>query len=83
MMLYIKINTPEDDFDQIYRQVFFRTSVDMFKLFGETQGSFVMQMIIENFKKSSNMIVKYPVQEVKIQTNQKDFNFSCFRVFTH
>lgn len=64
MMMQLKIMVPADDNDKSFQKEFFRTSIDVQKLFNGIQGNFIVKVMMENFFKSIDFEPKFPLQKV-------------------
>lgn len=64
MMVQLKIMVPADENDKSFQKQFFKTSIDVQKLFNGVQGSFVLKVIMENFFKSIDFEPKFPLPKV-------------------
>lgn len=64
MMVQLKLMVPSDDNDKSFQKEFFRTSIDVQKLFNGVQGNFIVKVIMENFFKSIDFEPKLPFPKV-------------------
>lgn len=60
-----KINFPEDKNDKKFGRQFFRTSINLEKASNGVNGNFLIKSLMENFYKSFDFELKFPLKKVK------------------
>lgn len=60
----VNINMQENDEDQEYRRLFFKTTLDYEKLFNGVYGNYFSRALMANFFKSIDFEVKFPFRKV-------------------
>lgn len=60
----LTMNVPESENDQNYRREYFKSSVDVEKIFDGKFGSFIVKSFMENFIKSMEFVPKFPFEKV-------------------
>lgn len=64
VLISIVLKVPADEKDKNYQKEFYKTTVDLKKLFKGVEASFVSKVIMENFKDSVDFDLKFPFQKV-------------------
>lgn len=76
VIVKVSINIPEDNSDKNFRREFFRTSIDVEKIFDGIQGNFASRAFMENFYKSIDFEPKMPLE--KVDSTLKNYIFKAF-----
>lgn len=77
MMVYVKINVPENKDDRECKRQFLRTVVDVEKLSNGVQQNFLVAGYMENVKRFLDFEIQFPFRPVGISK----FIFLCFQLF--
>lgn len=67
----LKISFPEDKNDTECRKEYFRTSIDMAKVFSGYQGTVFLRAFMENFYNSIDFEPKFPLKKVGFEMYQR------------
>lgn len=73
ILLYVKVRIAEDQSDSMYKREFFRTVIDLEKLFKGSQVNFLVKAYIDNIKKFMDFKVKFPMKPVSLVVNFRLF----------
>lgn len=66
LLIYIKIRVPENENDENYQREFISTVIDVEKALRGLQKNSIVNKLIENSLKTSDVELKFPIKKVKI-----------------
>jgi fructose-bisphosphate aldolase class 1 len=64
-LMYIQVNIPQDEQDEKYRKMVLKTRIDMKKMIDGVNSNFVTRMLMENWMKTIDTELKYPLKPVR------------------
>lgn len=80
LIMYLRVNTREDKYDEDFRKPFFRTVVDVKKLLTGTYGNYIATTLMDGIKKSTDFELKFPFKKV-IYLHADDMQHCVISIF--
>jgi hypothetical protein len=73
MWIYVTFKVPKNENDQNFQTVLVKTVIDVEKAVKGFQNNFLISMLVENYLKSSDHEIKFPMQKViSIRIQEQD-----------